>query len=870
MSQVARIVPIILLLSFLSNRGYCQTQPATGKVTGKVVDAKNNPISYATVTIIRNDSSVAGGDLTKDDGSFSISPTGIGVFSLRVNAIGLKTVTIRNIEVSAANPEKNVGNIKVGTEQNTLKEVSVVGEKPLMEMQVDKKVFNVEKNITTAGGAATDVLQNIPSVSVDVDGTVSLRGKSDVTILIDGKPATLLGGDVQSALQSLPASSIESIEVITNPSAKYDAQGLTGIINIITKKDGRLGVNGSATLGAGTRDKYNGNLGLNVRKGKWNLFLNSSFRINNNYNHTTVSKQDNYDSSSSYSHEQSQRQFAGFFNSIGASYDFDKNNSITFTQNINKMDFSYSDPSVYIVYGNRYFDRPYADSTYKFSSAGGGPLSLSSAIDYKHKFKKKDEELNVDATYSISNTDRWQHYGTTTDSITKLSGPIMENAPSTNTNNSFNAWADFTDPLFTKNGKLGLGWKSQFYSFKSSNNPLMYTLPDTTRSIDYTLYADFNYTQYIHAAYVNWNDQIGKFSYQAGLRAEDAVYNGTYNSPSPIPFSNNYLSLFPSAFVSYQLPAQQSVYLNYSRRTNRPWYRNLIPFKDLSNPSVVEMGNPGLNPEFINNIEFSYNKQTKRGDNIILSSYYQYTQGLIERISTPIDTGAFAGRQFEQPVNLTSGITYGIELTGHVIILPFWDATVNFNLFQNDISLNDSTAKVLSINQSSTNWLGKINTNIKLPRNFSIQINAQYESPKAVAQGQLQEVYWMDAAIRKNFLKNKATLVLNVSDIFNTRKYNTIYQLSAYDETYYRDRETRVGNITFTYRFGKSIDNSNPATMPGGGKKGKKQQDNSKPNEQDRENNLKQGDENNSNDQSGQNSGTNGNNNSSRGMGAHS
>jgi len=207
--------------------------PTIGSVSGKLIDANNNPVSYATVTLLRADSSVVNGDLSKDNGSFNIAPTGVGNFRLRIESIGLTTKFI-NVQITADAPDKKMGNVKVAESDNALKEVSIVGEKPIMELKVDKKVFNVEKNTTTAGGSATDVLQNVPSVSVDADGNVSLRGKSDVTILIDGKPSTMLGTDVASALQSLPAGSIESVEVITNPSAKYDAQGTSGIINIIT------------------------------------------------------------------------------------------------------------------------------------------------------------------------------------------------------------------------------------------------------------------------------------------------------------------------------------------------------------------------------------------------------------------------------------------------------------------------------------------------------------------------------------------------------------------------------------------------------------------------------------------------------------
>jgi len=862
MNRIKRFAQLSILFCLQTILAYSQTTPAPqiGKVSGKVVDAQNKPVSYATVTLLRSDASVVSGDLSKDDGSFSIGPTGTGTFTLRINAIGLQEKSI-SVEVTADAPDKNVGSVKVVASATSLKSVEVVGERPLMEMSVDKKVFNVEKNITTAGGSATDVLSNVPAVTVDADGNVSLRGKSDVTVLIDGKPATLLGSDVTSALQSLPGSSIESVEVITNPSAKYDAQGLTGIINIVTKKDKKLGINGSITLGIGTGDKYNGNLSLNARKGKWNVFLNSSFRFNSNYNNTTTDRYNkNIDSgaNSFHTYEHAQRHFDGSFNSIGATYDFDKYNSLTFTQNVNLMNFGYTDYSDYSTYNSMNETGDAASLVHRTSDAKGGPLSLSSALDYKHKFKKKkDEELDIDATYSVSNFSRDQHYKTNIDSAgIPIYNGIYETAPGTGTNNSFNAWADYTDPLFTKNGKLGLGWKSQFYGFTSSNNPLVDT-PGRAEALDSSLYTKFNYTQQIHAGYINWNDQVGKFSYQAGLRMEDVIYNGKNEVVDNATYNKTYFNLFPSAFISYQLPKQQSIYLNYSRRTNRPNFWQLLPFKDVSNPGVVSEGNPNLDPEFIHNIEFSYSKQTTRGDNFIANIYYQYTQNLIERITRtilPSDSGlgAYIGRQFTQPQNLASGVTYGFEGTGHIQILPIWDATLDVNLFQNEIKVGnvDAASRPYVADNSGFSWFGKLNTNVKLSKGLSLQIVGNYESAKPIAQGRIDEIWWMDAALRWNFLKNnKATLVLNVSDIFNTHKSTTVYDLTAYTETYYRDRETRIGNLTFTYRFGKSDFGSKA-----GKGKGKNQQ-NAKPGEEDRENNLKQGED---NDQGGGGQGGNG------------
>ena len=824
----------------------------TGKVSGKLVDSKGDPVSYATVTLLRTDSSVVNGDLSKDDGSFSIAPTGLGSFRLKIESIGSSTKVV-NVTITADSTDKNLGKIKIAQSETTLKTATVTGEKPVVELKVDKKVFNVEKNITSSGGSATDVLQNVPSVSVDVDGAVSLRGKSGVTILIDGKPATLLGSDVTSALQSMPASSIESVEVITNPSAKYDAQGTTGIINIITKKDGRLGINGNITLGAGTRDKYNGNFGLNIRKGKWSAFVNANLRINNTYNNVITDRQDRIADSmgnkhSYHTYEHVPRNFGGSFNSIGVTYDPNKNNSFTFTENINKMGFGFSDNSDYYIY-------PTSDQSVlpvyhlnRFSKSSGGPLSFSSAFDYKHKFKKKDEELSVDATYATTTIQRQQTYTTYADS-TAAGKPylfdVFQDAPGGGGNSTLTAFADYTDPLFTKNGKLGVGFKSQIYWFNSKNTPTTDTLgsPHTPKAVDYSLYAKYDYQQQIHAAYINWSDQIDKFSYQVGLRAEDAEYSGKYQSVGDTSLKNSFFNFFPSVFVSYQMPAQQTVYLNYSRRTNRPNFFQLLPYLDLSNPSTVNTGNPDLIPEFIDNVEFSYNRLDKKGNNLIFSAYYQYTQNLIERVTTQGE-GQFASLLVSKPRNLASGSTYGVEGIANLKLTKIWDATVNVNLFQNQLIIGSSNADLVANfpNRSGFGWFAKGNTSVKLPGGFSLQANGNYESAKVIAQGRTKDTYWIDLALRKNMLKNKATLVLNVSDIFKTHRFVNEFDQAQYFQTINRVKETRIGNITFTYRFGKTDVGKNIA---GDKKEMKRPKEETKkttqPNTEDRGKNMKDG-----------------------------
>lgn len=828
---------------------------AQGNVSGKLVDSRNSPLGYATVTLLKADSSVAGGDLSKDNGTFNITPVAGGSYTLKVESIGMASKRVSIVVPDGGS--KDAGTIKLDATENTLKGATVTGEKAVMELRVDKKVFNVEKNITTAGGSATDVLQNVPAISVESDGSISLRGKSNVTILIDGKPATLLGADVTSALQSLPAGSIESVEVITNPSAKYDAQGTTGIINIITKKDGRFGMNGSATVGAGTPsgNKYNANLSLNVHKGKWNVFMNSSYRLNETWNNVTTDRKDSGAHGNLYhTYEHVPRAFGGFFNTVGATYDFSKLSNITFTGNVNKMNFGYEDQSDYYVYGpgsdplTNYTLHQNRNSSFKVE-----PFSVSGAVDFKKKFKKQGEELNVDATFAAMNATRYQDYTTVVDhGANTTEAPILQRAPGSGGNNSLTAWADYTDPLFTKNGKLGLGVKSQLIYFNSDNSSYRKVSDTTDWVSDLSLQASYEYMQQIHAAYANWNDQIGKFSYQVGLRAEDAIYDGK-SKVIDSTYHNSFFNLFPSAFVSYQLPAQQSIYLNYSRRTNRPGFMQLIPFVDLSNPGTVNKGNPGLLPEFINNIEFSYNKQTPKGHNIILSAYYALTENLTERILRKMDSaeasgyGVPTGTLMSQPVNIASGATFGLEGTGRFQLSRIWDATLSANFFRNQMvigNIDPALASILS-NNSGFTWFAKGNTNLKLPKNFSVQLNVNYEAPKVVTQGTIHESYWMDVAVRKNFWNNKATLVLNCSDVFLTRKFITDYNAVTYTQVTDRVKQTRIGNINFTYRFGKTDSGKDIAKGKGGGRPDRGSMKPTKPVEGERENNLKQGDDDN-------------------------
>ncbi|MEZ5017692.1 MAG: outer membrane beta-barrel family protein [Flavipsychrobacter sp.] len=767
---------------------------AAGTINGRIVTGKGKKaVPYITVALLKEGKQPVNGALTDDNGQFEIAAVKSGSYSLKVSGIGISTYIVKNITISPDNLTRALGDIKVETTTKLMDEVEVKGERPVMEMGVDKKVFNVEKNTTTAGGSASDVLQNVPSVSVDVDGGVSLRGKSGVTILIDGKPATLLGGDEASALQSLPAESVDQVEVITNPSAKYDAEGMTGIINIVTKREKKFGVNGNANIGIGTRDKYNGGLSLNFKNEKWNIFLNGNFRQNPNYRRNTTERFNNEDAGYFNTYEDNLRQHGGSFNSIGAEYTFDKKNSVMLTQNINSFTYESNGKTNYKIYnGDNLLSIQERESRFKVN-----PISSSTSLEYKHKFAPLDHQLTTSVTYVTSGGSRVQYFKTRNISPngTVLGQPIIQDAPGKGKRQSVNAQTDYERPLLTKNGKLEAGLKAQLFFFQSENNPIIDSTSGVDVAIDSSLLNSYDYTQQIYAGYTSFKDQLGKFRYQFGLRAEYAYYEGTNEQVGGRRYSNEFLNFFPSVFTSYELPKDQSIYLNYSRRTHRPRFWQLLPYLDLSNPQDTSAGNPNLVPEFIHNIELSYSRLFKKGHNIILSTYYQNTQNLITMYRRFYDDGT----SFSMRTNLNTGITYGADITARFQIVKIWDATFNVNLFQNQI-LGGNVDPTLD--NTGFSWFGKVNTNVKLPKNFSLQINGNYEAPKIEAQGTREGVYWIDAAIRKNLLKDKATLVLNVSDIFDTRKYTVNYDFDKARQVSYRDRETRIGRITFSYRFG--------------------------------------------------------------------
>lgn len=759
-------------------------------ISGKVINATTKEAAeFATISFKKqSDTSVIIGTKTKIDGSFALLNVPMDTYQVSISSIGYQTKIIKNFKVDEAN--KNLGIIEINSSNKSLKNVVVVGEKADMEIGIDKKTFNVDKNITAAGGTAADVLRNVPSVTVDMDGNPSLRGKTNITLLVDGKPSAMFGNDIATALQTIPAASIESVEVITNPSSKYEAQGMNGIINILMKKDRKAGFNGMVNAGIATPFKVNGGLNINFKKGKWNVFLNANGRTSRTWEKTNTTR-DNYENSITYSSYafNKRRPLSGFAN-LGADYSFNDKNKITLTQSI--FNANMKGEVVTNIDNEIDYNQPIS-SQVRTNNYTGKPLSGTTNLQFKHIFKNPKEDINIELNYSKSQYKRTSSFTTETfDSLNNLTNSYKQNNPVLGGNQNVTFQIDYTKPL-KKNGRIDIGQKTYLMEFTSKNQPTIQYLNQAEQE-ESILKNDFVFSQQVYGLYANYSNQFHNTGIQIGLRGEHFAYEGTIRQLNES-IQNNYTGLFPTLFLSQKITKKSDINFNYARRVNRPNFYQLIPYLDVSNPQDTSQGNPALKPEFIHATELSYTNQYEKNNTFMGSVYYQYTNNLIQRFRRFNDNGT----TYSQNRNLATGITYGLELTNKMNLLSWWDATININLFRNKINGANIDAATV---RTGYGGFAKLTTNAKLMYGFSTQITANYFATTVVAQGEVKPYSNVDIAIKKTFFSGMATLTLNANDIFNTQQTNTVYNLyPIYNQSVLRKNQTRSLGLNLQIKF---------------------------------------------------------------------
>jgi outer membrane receptor protein involved in Fe transport len=818
-------------------------QMPTGRFYGKIVDAANKGIEAASVLLIttKMDSVtkkpkevVVGGMLSTPTGDFSVENVPLfGRYKLKITGIGYKTIekqvafempnrnSAGNGDASAmlSALDKDLGNIKLEIDNQVLGNITVTASKPILQLGIDRKVFNVDRNIVSAGGTAVDIMKNVPSLNVDIDGNVTLRNSAP-QLFVDGRPTNL-------TLEQIPADAIESVEIITNPSAKFDASGGTaGILNIVMKKNRRVGYSGGLRANLDSRAKVGFGGDINVRQNKINFFANVNYNQRKSIGTGTTTRE-MFGSRPSNSLQEDESTMNGWFGftRFGIDYFIDNRNTLTLTQGFMKANMKPN--SLSSIYTDVTNNGPYDSLQERFSNSHNQFRNMSSQASFRHNFPKAGHEWTADVTYNkgknennnLIASDYFGWPGKTFDRTYK------QEQFGSGDNENLIVQTDYTNPL-TNNSKLELGARTSVRKVSSGTEYFIYDGGIKTRDNEQSIV--YNSKDQVYAAYVNYSSKIKNFGYQLGLRGESSRYEGNVVSKNENFINDFPISLFPSVFLSQKINDNNDLQLNYSRRINRPGFWQLFPFVDISDSLNVSHGNPALKPEFTNSFELSYSKIFKNRDNFIASIYFKNTNDLITRF---LDSEYVEAYKKEMPVstyiNADQSYVTGLELTGRNKITKFWDLVSNVNLF---------TAKIKVDNQPDPDqflsYFVKINNTFKLPKNFTLQLSGDYQSKiisspggngggfggrgggfggggmfgggMSASQGFIRPNYGVDAAIRFEFLKEKrASISLNVNDILRTRKYDAYTASSFFIQNAERRRDAQVLRLNFSWRFGK-------------------------------------------------------------------
>jgi len=801
----------------------------SNSVFGKIVDIQNNKgIEAASVQLFvpitdtifhQTKDSLIGAMLSKPNGDFRFSKIpSFPNLKLQISAVGY---TLYNHIFPFANDsteseQKDLGNIIMSREHEKLQNITIMAERPALKMGIDKKIFDVDKSITSKGGTAVDVMKNIPSVSVDVDGNIELRN-STPTIFIDGRPTIL-------TLDQIASDDIERIEIITNPSAKYDASSTGGIINIILKKNKRHGLNGVVSASAGTPERFSGNANLNLRQGKFNFFVSGNYSYSDNDSKGKSFRENKTNGSvEDYFNQHSLNTRTRRFTSVrfGADYFLDNRNTITLSQGFVDGHFINNENQ-----DQQYLDLNQTLERYGARTSDGGFdfNRKNSQLLYTHKFPKDGEQLDASVNVNYGNvTDYSTILNTFYNADGSMDGDVNRvRNDGYNNNNQVTSKIDFVNPL-GEDKKLEAGVRSYFNNYRSTFNSFSVNGNFETKL---PLSNNYKYLESVQAAYITYTGKLKSIGFQAGLRGEYSKFTGTlidsakqFGYEYPGSLKNIWNSLFPSLYLSKKLNESEEIQLNYSRRVGRPDFWQLNPFIDINDPQNIQQGNPHLQPEFTNSLEFNYSKNFKNNSNFLGVIYYRNTVGDITRYSDTISKEQFQQLQnaavdpnaiLNTFINSKSQNRLGVELTLQQKLGKNFDVTPSVNVGYQKVNARQDA---LNLSNEGFQWSSKLTANYKInTKNESsvfdklgFQLTADYHSPRVIPQGKRLERFSADFAMRKDLFKNdRGAITFSVNDIFNSERYGVIYDTeNFYQETYSR-RSPRSFRLTFSYKFGNN------------------------------------------------------------------
>lgn len=792
-----KILQSLLVLSlFFAAYAPSQAQNDKGKITGKVTDKDNNaPIQSASVKLLNaKDSTLVTGTETDANGDFTLDKVPFGKYSVLVELTGYSKSYAHGITIDGNNPAQ-ILELKLKSGTTTTDEIVVESEKSDIELKPDRRVFNVEKNMNVTGGSAIDVLKNIPSVSVDVDGNVTLRGNANVKIIIDGKPFGINSGNMNTMLEQIPANQISSIELITNPGAKFDAEGASGIINIVMKKNDGIGYNGNLSINAGTRDKYNGSFNLNVKNKGLNLFGSYDYRLNNFFIEGNGDRNNFLNSTYAFTNQSSDGNFRNYshFGKGGFDYTFDEKNSLSITGNYNDRRRQKSETNNVTQTSTQNIQTGnYITSIFE----KGDGYSFNLASNYSLKFKNPKQTLTNDMSFlrwtdnSVSNnvTDYFINQGTPQTKRNQINNEV---------NDEFNGQLDYTHP-FSENSKLEVGVKEIYRNTDKDYKSEDYNYTTNTFVNNTNLTNRFKYSDNIVAGYLTFSSKINNTSFILGLRGEQTNTDGNLVTTGET-FKNNYFDVFPSASVVQKLGITEEISASYSRRIYRPGLWDLNPFVVASDPLNYFSGNPDVKPEYTNSYELSFIKYFSQ-TTVTPTLFYRDTYDKITRTRTLIDSN----RTLTTMANLDRSKSYGAELVMNTTLFQFWSINGSVSYFKNDVTA--SIPNVPATN-STYSWSGRASSMMRLPGIVDIQLSYFYSGKMVTTQGSVEPFTSFDVSLKKDLFDNRASVSLRVQDVFNNLKFKVLLDDPNFTESLFRKRDTRAAFLTFTYKFGKEDKN---------------------------------------------------------------
>lgn len=795
---------------------------AAGRIYGSVVDAQSfQPVEYANVVVYKwRDSTVAYGIVTNDKGNFEISKMMPGRYFMKVSYIGYATKRFDSLMVMPNKMESNFGVIKLTPKNVNMNEVVVQGQRDALTANLDKKVYTVDQNMAQSGGTAVDVMQNVPSVAVDADGGVSVRGNSNINVLVDGRPAALAGFSGSDVLAQIPASQIESIEIVTNPSAKYDPEGTGGIINIILKKKSNLGINGTVMGNAGTKGRYNSSLNMNLRGEDFNIFSSYDGRFSNMNSgntslRTSTFPSPNGDITSILDQNSTSANKMNNHNiNLGADYYLAEKELVTLSTQFRfgKFDNNSFNGSLNLTGINTVqsqFDR-ITDGTRENSS---GNYTLS----YKKTYENRNQELTGDVMYSqssmSSDSEIRQNY-----SYPAISTSLQK-ALSNNTNKLWLIQSNYVQPLGGW-GRLEGGLRSQIKDLTMVNNYLTWNPATQSFGAGNQILNNYYYNEQVHALFGIFSNSLGSFTTQIGLRAEQVMVKGESYVTGQT-YESDYFEVYPTIHLRYNFNDLDEIQLSYSRRIDRPQNRQLNPYEDRSDSLNVFKGNPNLRPQFHNSIELGYTK-TLGKSSIVTNIFYKQSTNLISTISTLFPNGV----TYSTFQNISKGQSYGVEMIGNSPVTDWMRLNGSVSYFNNSVD----DLGTLGGTNSSNSWTARMSSMMTVSEGLTLQLMFMYSSPTiqlstgsgyiggggrsggemgggglffggSSVQTKMKEMYSVDLMARKDLMDGRLSVTMRISDLFNTRKFNSETTGLNYYMINNRIFDSRILNIGVSYRL---------------------------------------------------------------------